>query len=112
MKIDNKISLKHMKTKHPSQFCTADRQLSFGGGTGGCCGHSRKAKRTAYVSVIHTGAWRGHCTETFTYRDTSEELSQSERSAEVLEQINKMYNNKNRRKAMVLTQVFLNLLLN
>lgn len=45
--------------------------------------------------------------------DKSEELSQSEVSAEkVLEQINKMYNNKHHKKQMVLTQEFSKLLLN
>lgn len=43
----------------------------------------------------------------------SEKLPQSEVSAEgVLEQINKMYNNKHRKKQMVLTQEFSKLLLN
>lgn len=45
--------------------------------------------------------------------DESEELSQREVSAEeVSEQINKMYNNKQRKKQMALTQEFLKLLLN
>lgn len=45
--------------------------------------------------------------------DNSEELSQSEVSPEeVLEQINKMYNNKHCKKQMVLTQGFSELLRN
>jgi len=45
--------------------------------------------------------------------DESQELSQSDVSAEeILEQINKMYNNKHHKKQMVLMQEFSKLLLN
>lgn len=91
-----------MKTKHPSQVCTADRWLSHGKSTGGCCGHSRKAERTAYISV---STWSLERFLSLLTGKESGKLPQSEVSAkEALEQINKMYNNKHCKKQMVLTQ--------
>lgn len=102
MEIGNKMSLEYMKTKHPSQVCRADRWLSHGKSTGGCCGHSRKAERTAYISISTRTLER--FLPLLTGKE-SEKLPQSEVSAEgALEQINKMYNNKHCKKQMVLTQ--------
>lgn len=56
MEIVNRVSLNHMKAKHPSQVCRADRWLSYGRSAGGCCGHRTKAKRTVYIRANHMGA--------------------------------------------------------
>lgn len=113
MEIVNKLSLKHKKTKHPSQVCRADRWLSYGRSTGATVAVAEKLKELLTLVVTTWELREVAALKPLLIGDMSEELSQSEVSAEeVLDQINKMYNNKHCKKQMVLTQEFSKLLLN
>lgn len=91
MEIVSKVCLNHMKTKHSSPVCRADRWLSYGGSTGGCCGRSRKAQITAYLSVATWEFREVTALKPLLTGNEPYELSQSEVSAEeVVEQINKL----------------------